>query len=116
MQTGSAAAFEALQRELSSRRSVLHFAHAAVSLVVALIAAGTAAKLYWDLTHDYLKHAEWVEVIWVAVGVTAFCVVYAIVRYLVGRRALRVELVQFGKLQALRQQLGLDDHPNLLPR
>ena len=100
-----------LQAELATRQSVLHFAHCAVAVILALIAAGTAGKMTWD----FGIRPE-VDVFIPAVGVfSGLCFLYGLVRYLFGRRALKKELVSFAQLQALRRQLGLDDPSGLLP-
>ncbi len=39
---------ERLQKELEARESTLHFAHAGVSFLFALMLAAAAAKLFWD--------------------------------------------------------------------
>ncbi|MBL8956187.1 MAG: hypothetical protein JNK82_35765, partial [Myxococcaceae bacterium] len=39
---------DALQTELNARKSIFHYAHAAISLLVATIAAGTGARLFYD--------------------------------------------------------------------
>ncbi len=102
----------ALQRELASRRSVLHFAHSAVSTILGLIAAGTTSKMVWDLS---LKPQ--LEVFIYPVAAFSFvCFVYGFVRYLVGRVALKKELISFAQLQLLRRQLNLDDPSALLPQ
>ena len=109
---GAEDALAALQRELASRKSVLHFAHSAVATILALIAAGTVAKMVWDL--DIRPDTE----IFVY-PVAAFCVacfVYGFVRYLVGRRELQKEIASFAQLQTLRKQLNLDDPSALLPQ
>lgn len=113
METGSPAAqhaLEALQRELSARQSILHFAHAAVSSILGLISAGTAAKLAWDLTPEKINLAPAVA------GLSGALFVYGLVRYLFGRRALKQELKSFAQLQSLRQQLELENPSQLLPR
>ena len=102
----------ALQASLESRRSVLHFAHCAVSTIVALIAAGTVAKIYWDL--DIRPDTEFL-VVPVAV-LSAACFLYAGVRYVLGRRVLKVELVRFAELKSLREKLRVEDPSALLPR
>ena len=100
-----------LQKELASRRSVLHFAHFAVATILGLIAAGTASKLQWDL---HLNPATEVFVLPVA-AFSASSLVYALVRYVLGRRELKKELVSFAQLQALRRQLNLEAPSALLP-
>ena len=101
---------EILQAELAERDSTLHFAHAAVAMVVALILAGGTGKLFWDLpaTKLYLGIP--------AVVVTALLVVYSLARYVRGKRVLRGELERFESMKALRRDLHLDDPAALLPR
>lgn len=107
---GPQEALEALQRELSARQSVLHFAHAAVSTILALIAAGAAAKLFWDLSLEKAIYA-------LPVAALSACIFgYAIIRYAIGRRALKRELESFARLQSLRRQLNLENPSLLLPR
>ncbi len=101
-----------LQAVLASRRSILHFAHFTVATVIALIGAGTASKLLWDLTK---KPQLEVYVAPVAV-VSALLLIYGFVRYLYGRSALKIEMVQFGQLKSLRHKLHLDDPSTLLPQ
>ena len=100
---------ERLQETLSTRQSILHFAHAGVSFIIALILAGAAAKLFWDS----------LKVPYVALGVTALVlglVSYVLVRYFKGRRELAEELKRYGDLLELRRQLHLDNPASLLPR
>lgn len=100
---------ERLQESLATRQSILHFAHAGVSFVAALILAGAAAKLYWDSA----------KVPYLAFGATALVlglVGYGVVRYSRGRRELAEELKRYGDLLELRRQLHLDNPSRLLPR
>lgn len=100
---------ERLQESLATRQSILHFAHAGVSFVVALIFAGAAAKLFWDSA----------KVPFVAFGVTALVlgfVGYGLVRYRRGRHELAEELKRYGDLLELRRRLNLDNPSRLLPR
>ena len=100
---------ERLQETLSTRQSILHFAHAGVSFISALILAGAAAKLFWDS----------LKVPYVASGVTALVlglVSYGLVRYFKGRRELAEELKRYGDLLELRRRLHLDNPASLLPR
>lgn len=100
--------FEQLQRELSVRQSTTCFAQAAVSLIVALIVSGAAAKLFWDSARvPYLG--------FVAAAVSLGLAAWSVRRYLSGRSHLRQELQRFDRLQALRRSLGLDDPAALLP-
>lgn len=100
---------ERLQASLATRQSILHFAHAGVSFLVALILAGAAAKLFWDSAKvPYLGFG-------VAAGVLGL-VSYSMVNYLKGRRELAEELKQYGDLLELRRRLQLDNPSKLLPR
>jgi RsiW-degrading membrane proteinase PrsW (M82 family) len=103
------AQFERLQETLSSRQSTLHFAHAGVSTIVALLLGGAAAKLFWDSLRTP-KLAFFVTA--VSVGL----VVYAFVHFRKARRLLADELKQYGDLLELRRRLRLDDPSALLPR
>ena len=101
---------ELLQGELAERVSTLHFAHAAIALVLALIAAGGTGKLFWDLPAGKLHLGI------PAVLFTLLLVAYSLVRYLRGRKVLGVELQRFEALKALRRTLNLDNPSALLPR
>ena len=103
------AEYDATLSAVSTRRSTLHFAHGAISLLVGLIGAATAGKLWWDFGAEYELPSA--ALAFIALGV----LVYSLVRYLLGRRALSTELVDFTKLKRLRQELGLDDPRALLP-
>lgn len=109
---GAQEALAELQRELAARQSVLHFAHFAVSTILALIGSGTIAKLFWDLD---LKPSTVVYIPPVA-GLSGVLFLYGLVRYLLGKRALKKELVSFARLQTLRRELNLEDPSALLPR
>ena len=103
------AEYDATLNAVSTRHSTLHFAHGAISLLVGLIGAATAGKLWWDFGSEY-------ELPTFALAVVTFGVlVYSVVRYLLGRKALVLELVAFTKLKRLREELGLDDPRALLP-
>ena len=100
---------ERLQASLATRASVLHFAHAGVSLLVAMILSGAAAKLFWDSVKvPYLG--------FVLVAVVLGLVSYSWVHYRKGRRELAGELKRYGDLLELRRQLQLDNPSQLLPR
>ncbi|MCI0573089.1 MAG: hypothetical protein L0Y66_20280 [Myxococcaceae bacterium] len=99
---------EKLQAELASRQSTVHFAHAGVSLVWAMLIAGAAIKLFVDSARvPYLA--------WAATLATVGLTTYALVRFRRAREALRDELVRFEQLKALRRQLKVDDPSALLP-
>ncbi len=102
----------ALQRELASRVSVLHFAHSAVATILALIAAGTTAKMVWDLD----RHPETEIFVYPVAAFSMVCFIYGFIRYMWGRKELAKELISFAKLQSLRRQLNLEDPSALLPR
>lgn len=102
------AELEALQEELAERKSTLHFAHTGVSLIVALLFASAAAKLFWDSVKlPYLGIASAL----VAIGLAG----YALSQYRKGRKTLAWELERFERLKSLRGELGLDDAASLLP-
>lgn len=101
---------ERIQAELASRASVHHFAHAAVSLLAAIIAGGSAARM---ASEGQNVPAGW------AIGVACAAVVllgYSFVRGLLGAFRLQEERKQFQALKALRRALRLDDPSALLPQ
>ncbi len=103
------AEYDATLNSVHTRRSTLHFAHAAICLLIGLIGSATAGKLWWDAEELFIELA-------IGVGVASLCVLaYSIVRYVLGRKALSFELPAFEKLKRLRQALGLDDPRALLP-
>lgn len=100
---------ERLQERLATRQSILHFAHAVVSLIAALIFGGAATKLLWD--------AEKVPVQGFGAMVVALgLLIYSLARYARGRRELAEELKRYGDLLELRRRLQLDNPSTLLPR
>lgn len=103
------AQMERLQESLSTRQSTLHFAHAGVSVIVALLLGGAAAKLFWDSIRAP-------KLAYLVAAVSVGLVLYAIARYRKGRRMLAEELKQFDSLLELRRRLHLDDPSALLPR
>lgn len=109
---GARDALAALQLELATRRSVVHFAHFAVSTILGLIGSGTVAKLFWDLD---LKPATEIF-IWPVASLSGALFLYGLVRYVFGKHALKKELVSFERLQALRRELNLEDPSVLLPQ
>ena len=100
---------ERLQEALSTRQSILHFAHAGVSSIVALILGGATAKLFWDSTR-----APYVG--WLGLALTLGLVIYGVSRYRKGRTVLADELVRYESMMELRRQLRLDEPSALLPR
>jgi hypothetical protein len=104
------AEFDAMQAKLASRNSISHFARASISVVWALIAAGAAGKLIWDLKLEWIYLAA--PVVLVALGLLG----YGLVHWARGRRELDQELKLFAAAQRLRAQLRLDDPAALLPR
>jgi Flp pilus assembly protein TadB len=97
-----------LQSALATRASTRNFAHAALAVVVALILASSAAKLFWDSVKvPYLG--------FLAAGIALGLALFAWVR---ARRALRQsqqEHEQFEQLQRLHEALGLNNPEGLLP-
>ncbi len=111
MSTSSRAELDTLQARLASRASITHFAHASVALLLGLIASGAAGKAFWDLMkRDMSDYAVPI------MALAALLFAYGGVRYVLGRRALAVELVDFDQLKILRSSLRLDDPSALLPR
>ena len=103
------AEYDATLSSVSTRRSTLHFAHAAIACFLGLIGLGTAGKLWFDYEETYGGPT-------LLLAVLATCVVvYAVVRYVLGQKALGFELTAYGRLQRLRSELGLDDPRALLP-
>lgn len=100
---------ERLQKELESRRSISHFAHAGISSLAAVIFAGAAAKLFYDSVRFPVLGA-------VAALVCVALSAYAARHYWKGKRLLRVELERFESLKALRRTLRIDDPSVQLPR
>ncbi|MBX7100143.1 MAG: hypothetical protein K1X89_20680 [Myxococcaceae bacterium] len=101
---------EHLNEQLRARASVRHFAHAAVSAMLGLLVAGTVGKEAWDgapMTEGLVPL--------LAAAATA-ALLYAAVRYGLGRAVLGTELAQFDRLLGLRRALHLDDPAKLLPR
>jgi hypothetical protein len=100
---------ERLQASLATRQSILHFAHAGVSCLVAMILAGAAAKLFWDSAKvPYLG--------FLIIAAVLGLVSYGVVHYRKGRRELAEELKRYGDLLELRRKLQLDNPSKLLPR
>jgi len=99
---------ERLQKQLESRQSILHFAKGGVALLLSLIFAGAAAKLFWDSVRF--------PILGILTSVLSLSLmIYALRRYLSGRRLLRRELEQFESLKALRRRLRIDDPALNLP-
>ena len=93
---------DAVLSSLSTRESTRHFAHAAVSVLLSLALAGTAAKLWWDYWTTNPERAS------AAIGLTALCLAYAAVRLVMGARANGKERLQLDRLRELRKALGVD--------
>lgn len=100
----------ALQAELNARRSIFHLAHAAVSLLVAMVAACTGARIFWDYEFSELP------LLGAALIVSIIMFMHGFVRWGIGRRAMEKENAQYAELRALRDSLGIDDPNVLLPR
>lgn len=99
---------EALQQQLATRDSTLHFTHAGIAAMVSMIFGGAAAKLFWDSAKvPYLG--------FLTAALTLGLIVYGVVRYRRGRASLALELERFAKLESVRRELKLDDPASLLP-
>lgn len=105
----SRAEHDAVQARLASRRSIEHYAHAAVSIFLGLIFAAGASKLYWDTELRYLELG--LLFVLLSTGLLA----HAVVRLSLGRRAMQREDAELERLTALRGELGLDHPQTLLP-
>jgi hypothetical protein len=107
--TAARAELDQLQSELADRRSIVHFAHSGVAVIVAMIFACAAAKLFWDSA----------KLPYLGIGASAFALaatIYSLVQHGRAKRLRDEENAQFEKLQALRHALQLDDPSALLPR
>lgn len=93
---------DAVLHGLSTRVSTHHFAHAAVSSLLAIALGATAVKLWVDLgaVNPEYSYAS-------AIG-CVLTVGYAAVRGALGARANTRERVQLTRLRALRLELGVD--------
>lgn len=100
---------ETLQAALASRKSILHLAHAVVSILLAGIAGGAVARMFWDDASERSILAVPMAVM------TGLLVCYALVRWVLGRRVLKDERRRFETLMALRRELKVDDPSQLLP-
>jgi hypothetical protein len=94
---------------LSSRRSMVHVAHAAVAGFVAAIFLSAAAKLWWDFS-EY--HPELYQASLVVSGLGAL---YAGVRATLGFIDFRRERGELVRLRHLRATLRIDDPATSLP-
>lgn len=107
--TPSTETLEQLQQELSDRQSIVHFAHAAISGVVAVILGMASGKLFWDSIR-----LSYVGVLAAVVALAAL--VYACVHYRKARRLLAEEHRRFEVMKQMREALHLDDPSALLPQ
>lgn len=105
---------EQLQAELASRRSIVHFAHAGVSLVVALIFAGASAKYFYD--QFVLVKEEHVLIGAIFAVLSVGLLVYSAARMVLGRKTLKHEKSRYQTMMSVRSALKLDDPSALLPR
>lgn len=105
--TSLRAEHDVMLRALSARRSIFHFAHAAVSLFVALIVGGAAFKLSIDLEYAWAP-----SLVAPALVVSGLAGGYGLVRLVLGARHLRDESAAFDRLKALRRELSLDELPS----
>jgi hypothetical protein len=104
------AELDSMQAKLASRKSISHFARAAVAIVWSLICAGAAGKMLWDL------RLELIDFTTPAAIAAAVLLAYGTVHWLLGRKELAKELELFSAVKVLREQLRLDDPDALLPR
>lgn len=102
------AELDQLQEGLATRRSTTCFAQSAIALVIALILAGAAGKLFWDSLRTPLLGGVAAVA---ALGLAGF----AVSRYVRGKACLQDEFARYERMQGLRRQLRLDDPSALLP-
>jgi hypothetical protein len=117
------AQMEGLQKELASRASTVHFAHAGVASVAAFIFLCASCKLLWDAYGPRVLHPFWeahrplvAQLAAMAAAVSLGLASYAVSRFIRGRKVLRRELERFAEFMALRRRLGVDDPSVLLPQ
>ncbi len=103
-------AYVALQAQLSTRRSIRHFAHAAIASLIAFTAIATSAKLHLDFGYEIPAYP------YAALGLGVLAGSYSLVCGVLGWVAHRREREQFRLLQEMRRELNLDDPSALLPR
>ncbi|MBX7114801.1 MAG: hypothetical protein K1X64_10790 [Myxococcaceae bacterium] len=103
-------AYFALQTQLSTRRSIRHFAHAAIASLVAFTAIATSAKLHLDYGYEFPAYP------YAALGLGLLAASYGLVCGVRGFFAHRREREQYRLLQEMRRALNLDDPSALLPR
>ena len=101
---------DAVLSSLSTRESIRHFGHAAVSILVAVALTGTALKLWWDY---WGTNPEWAAGFGALAGLV---LIYAAVRLVLGARANTRERVQLVRLLALRKTLGVDAPASITPQ
>jgi len=94
--------------QLSARKSIFHFAHAAVSLFVAAIMGGASIKLSRDVEFEWAP-----SLVLPALIVTGVAFSYGVVRLVIGRAAMSKEHAAFERLKTLRRSLELDQVPAL---
>ncbi len=93
---------DAVLSNLSTRDSTHQFAHAAVSLFIAISFVGTSGKLWWDYS---TQNPEWAAI---AGGAGVTLLSYSLVRFVLGFRAYGRERAQVSRLLDLRKALGVD--------
>ncbi|MFO0599453.1 MAG: hypothetical protein U0228_29375 [Myxococcaceae bacterium] len=94
---------DAVLAEVETRRSTLHFAHAAVSLFLSISFVGSGLRLEVKPEFDLPSSAAPIAI---AVGVLVFS--YSVVRGVLGARAYANERRRIARLLELRQAIGLD--------
>ena len=103
------AQLEELQAQLAVRDSTAHYARAGAVLVVVLMLAGAAAKLFWDSIRLPFEGVA-------AALVAGLLALYAVVQLRHARRLDAEETERFERLVGLRRALRLDDPSAFLPR
>ncbi len=102
------AELETLQSELSARASTQQFAHAGISILVAMMIGAAAIKLFVDSVKlPYFGI--------LAAAVSVGLALYAVAQYFRGLKSARLEQERFERMQGIRRTLGIDDPSALLP-
>lgn len=89
---------------LSKRRSIVHFAHAAVAIFVACVMSGASWRLSVDVEYSWAG-----DLVIPAMAVAVGALVYGVARLGLGQRVLNAEVRDFEALRALRKRLRLDE-------
>jgi hypothetical protein len=93
---------DAVLESISTRGSTKHFAHAAVSLMVCFMLAGTFANMLLEKSGAHADDAVWVGVL------SGLVMAYSAVRLVLALRMNARERMQLARLLDLRRELGFE--------